>query len=205
MSRAKMQYVIFGEEDSEKEPVMYAAPVPDDDYDFLQHELIPTMRPMSDEEYMKGPAVILHTLARFSYILFKDDLFWCAEWAPGLIVVRLSPDATFAWTALRSPHPEFGGRKPAKKDIALFDEDAENHQYNLVFDAWDAQFDKQKRSWGSFVPADRATRRKYLAALEHVNSLGKIMERRYSKSFDKWADKSKKNLEKWAGEGIRAS
>ena len=73
MPRAKMQYVIFVEDDSEKEPVMYAAPVPDGDYEFLQGEVIPTMRPMSDEQYMKGPAVILHTLARFSYILASGE------------------------------------------------------------------------------------------------------------------------------------
>jgi hypothetical protein len=33
----------------------------------------------------------------------------------------------------------------------------------------------------------------------------KIIERRYSESFDEWADKSRKNLEEWAGDGIRPS
>lgn len=206
MPRAKIQYVIFVEDENDEDgAVMHAAPVPDGDYEYLRDVVIPTLRPMSDEQYMKGPAVILHTFARFSYILFKDDLYWCSEWDPGLIVVRLSPDATISWTALRSPNPGFGGRKPTKEEIELFDEDAENHQYNLVFHAWDAQFDEQDRKTRSFTQADSRTKRKYSAALAHVDSLGVIMERRYAKSLEKWADTCRKNLDKWAGEGIRAS
>ena len=54
------------------------------------------------------PAAILHTFARYSYIIYRNNVYWCAEWEPGLIVVRFSPDGSLAWTALRSPIPNFG-------------------------------------------------------------------------------------------------
>ena len=197
MPNARMQYVIFVEDDND-ESVMFAAPVPDVDSKYLRDHVMPTLRALTDEEYMQGPAIILHTLARYSYVLHKDDLYWCSEWPPGLIVVRLSPDGTLAWSVLRSPNPEFGGRQATEEELELFDEDAENHQYNLVFNAWDAQFDEDVRKWRSFVPADPKTRKKYLAALDHVNSLGEIMQSRYSQSFNEWSENCKKNIEKWS-------
>ncbi len=204
MPAQTMQYIIFvkSEEDGYE---LYAAPVDAGDIEFLRDEVVPTLRPMTDDEYMGGPSVILHTMARFSYILFEDDVLWCAEWDPGLVVVRFSPDGTITWTALRSPIPEFGGRTPTQEDVELFDEEADNHQYNLVFTAWDAQSDAQDRIDFGFAPIDAPSKEKYISALDHVNELAKTMEKRYADSIDQWAETCKQNLSEWAGDGIRTS
>src|SRR5947209_5162586 len=151
MATAEARYVIF------VDGVMLAAPLDDGDYQYFADHIMPSLRPLSDEQYMEGPAVILHTFARYSYILYRDDVYWCAEWEPGLVVVRLSPDGRLAWTAMWSPVPNFGGREPAAEDVRDYDEDAENRQYNLVFTAWDAQFDAADREWRSFRPAEAGT------------------------------------------------
>lgn len=195
-----MQYVNFVYEDSD-EPTLHTGPVPNDDAAYLR--LAAThLQSLSDEEYMTGPAVILHTLAKCSYVLDGNELYWCAEWNPGLIVVKMVPNAAFQWVALRSPIPEFGGRDPLPEDDADYDED-NNPQYNLIFTPWDAQFDEQDREWGSFEPADDDVRQRFENALAKVNGLGSIMESRYSEDTDTWFDLCKSNLEKWAGVGVR--
>src|SRR4051812_27723301 len=98
--REKVQYVIFVDQ-GEEEGVMLTAPLEGGDRDYLVNGIVPTMRPLSDEDYLQGPAAILHTLAKYSYILFRGDVYWCVEWEPGLLVVRFSPDGTMAWSALR--------------------------------------------------------------------------------------------------------
>jgi len=104
--------------------------------------------------------VILKTAARYSYVLDGCDLYWCIEWDPGLVVVRMSPGKELEWVALRSPIPNFGGREPLPEDgdPDEYDEDAENPQYNLVFRPWDAQFDEEYREMRSFAPADEEVR-----------------------------------------------
>ena len=207
MTQETPQYMIFVAQKGEAD-AMLAAPLEDDDRDYFVNGILPALRPLSDEDYMQGPAVMLHTAARFSYIVFRDDVYWCVEWDPGLIVVRFSPDGTMAWTALRSPIPDFGGRTPLEEDLRDYDEadeDAENHQYNLVFKAWDAQFDEDWRKWRSFKPADAQIVRTYQAALAHVLTLGEQMEVRYSgeDKYHPWVEQCERNMEKWAGEGVR--
>src|SRR5437773_6819026 len=106
-----INYVIFVEK-TERETVMFTGPLDSGDRHYFENGIFPALRPLSDDEYMNGPAVILHTLARFSYILYNNDVYWCAEWDPGLIVVRFSPGGAMAWSAFRSPIPNFGGREP---------------------------------------------------------------------------------------------
>jgi hypothetical protein len=200
----QIQYVIFVDQNDET-GVMFTAPLEDADRDYFVKGIVPTLRALSDEEYLNGPAVILHTLARFSCILYGDDVYWCAEWQPGLIVVRFSPNGEMAWSALRSPIPNFGGRTPNAEDLRQAEEDPENHQYNLVFKAWDAQLDEDWRQWRSFKPADATTAKAYQTALTHVQALGEQMEARYSEGskFGRWVEGCKRNLMEWSGEGIR--
>ena len=106
-----MQYVNFVYGDSEDaEAVLHTAPVAEEDAAYLER-VIPHLRPLSDEDYMNGPAVALRTMAKSSYVLRGEELFWCVEWDPGLIVVRLIPGQPMAWAAIRSPVPNFGGRE----------------------------------------------------------------------------------------------
>jgi hypothetical protein len=206
MIQPPIRFVIFVDQNDEQ-GVMFNAPLQDSDRAYLEKGILPTLRPLSDDDYMDGPAVILHTLARYSYILRGKDVYWCAEWEPGLIVVRFSPDGEMAWSAFRSPIPNFGGRTPNAEDLRNADEDAENHQYNLVFNAWDAQFDEDLRRWRSFERADAGTAKAYKAALSHVQSLEGRMKARYSEAgqFALWWERCKRNLTKWTGEGARVA
>jgi len=183
---------------------MQYAPVGAEDAAYLVDRVIPTLQPLTDEDYMHGPAVILHTLARYSYILLGDDVYWCVEWDPGLIVISLSPDGRLAWTAVRSPIPNFGGRTPSPQDLDD-DELAENHTYNLVFRAWDAQFDEEYRKCDKYKRAPESVVALHGAALEHVSSLGDVLQAKCSQkdAYQEWAEVCKRNLTAWAGEGHR--
>ncbi|WP_254506752.1 hypothetical protein [Anatilimnocola floriformis] len=203
--RVAVQYLIFvaDDEDNGKE-VMHAAPLATADASYLCDRVIPTLRPLSDEEYMTGPVIILRTLARFSYVLFEQELYWCAEWQPGLVVIRFSPHREMAWTGIRSPIPNFGRREPLPEDLAAYDEDAENHQYNLVFKAWDAQFDEDHRRWKKFKPASKAVQAEFEAALAKVNDLGDQLQARFGDDKSgAAAKKCQENMNQWLGEGIR--
>ncbi len=187
----QMQYINFVND------VPHTAPVATRDAEYLKRA-IPALRPLSDEEYLNGPAAILQTMAPYSYVLYEEDLFWCIEWDPGLIVIRFSPNGDITWAALRSPVPDFGGRKASDEELDAYDEDADNPQYNLIFDSWDAQFDEQKRKWKSFVPADSDVQARFQNALVHVNELHEKIQQNH----DEWFKGCKENLKKWCGEGI---
>jgi hypothetical protein len=200
MSLDQMQYVniVYGEDD---ETELNTAPVPDTDADYLRR-IARELRPLSDEEYMTGPAVVLHTMAKYSYVLAGDDLFWCIEWGPGLLVIRFS-SGEIAWAVIRSPVPNFGGRDADKAEWDTYDVEADNPQYNLIFDPWDAQFDDQQRVWKSFVPADEDVKNRFQAGLSRVNELGEIMEKRFASKVDEWTATCQQNLDSWCGEGLR--
>lgn len=199
-----MQYVNFVYPDGDDDPVLHTAPVAADEATYFER-IIAELRALSEEDYMNGPAVVLHTMAKFSYILRGEELFWCIEWQPGLIVVRMAPRQPMSWAAIRSPVPNFGGREASEAELEAYDEDAENPQYNLIFTPWDAQFDAQDREWYSFVPADADVQSRFEKALARVNELGEIMEQRYRADSDAWLARCKQNLENWCGEGIRLS
>lgn len=196
-----MQYIINVPGDGDEWSI-YSAPVPKDDAAYLKR-VISTLRPLSDDNYLNGPAFILNTLAKYSYILDDRNVYWCVQWAPGLIVVRFSPDGKMEWSAIRSPVPNFGGREADEAEWNEYDEDAVNPQYHLIFDPWDAQFDSQKREWKSFALADKCAIDRFNAALEHVNGFGESIEQRDSTASDARRERCLQNLKKWTGDGIR--
>ena len=205
MPGENMKYVFTeGEGDDE---TLRSASVEGDDRDFFLEAILPTLRPLSDEEYMHGPVLFLSTWAKYSYILFKQDVYWCVEWDPGLIVIRLSPNGTMAWNAFRSPIPDFGGREPMEQDVRDYDEDLEDYQDHLVYRAWAAQFDKGMPGELIFERASETDAEAYRAALKHVQTLGDQMEALYSgdDQLDKPREECTRNLTLWAGEGVRVS
>src|SRR5262245_22318209 len=135
MGHSKTAMYLIGAEYEGKTQLLSAL-VPELERHYLIDNILPTMRPLSDAAYMLGPAVILGTFARYSYLLFDRAVYWCVEWEPGLVVVRFSGEGGMAWTAIRSPVPGFGGRTPLQEDLDAYDETADNPQYNLVFTAW---------------------------------------------------------------------
>ena len=147
-----MKYIIFSEEG--EKPFMRSHSLRSSSETYLRETVLPVVRPISDEEYLDGPAKILSTFAPYSYVLDDEVVYWCAEWGTGLVVVRFAPDKSLAQAELRSPNPEFGGRVATDEEIENFDEDAENHQYKLVFDAWDAQFDDEELQEWEIVDDD---------------------------------------------------
>lgn len=164
-----MKYILFVYEDADPaengEPVLWSRSVPPGEEAYLREAVFPSMRPLSEDEYQTGPARILTTAARWSYVLDGGVVYWCVEWEPGLVVVRFAPDASLALAELRSPNPQFGGREATDEELDNYDEDNEEqaHQYHLIFDAWDAQFDRDERVEWEIV--DHETKRRFDAAL----------------------------------------
>lgn len=179
-----MLYVIeaFGEGD---ETTTMTRAVPAEDAAYLQEEVIPRLRELSEQDYEFGPALILSTLARFSYVLAAPYVYWCVEWKPGLLTLRFAPDGGMQWAALPSPNPEFGGREATEEEMDDFDEDAEDPQYNLVFDSWDDTFDRDREGWTPISDTDRSA---YDAALAPVNQLGQALQARWQSRMDEWRE-----------------
>ncbi|MBI1249396.1 hypothetical protein GC197_16345 [bacterium] len=196
-----MQYVNFVYEDSD-EPTLFTGPVPESDAAYLR-EAAAHLKPLTDEEYITGPAAILCSLAKSSYVLDGEDLYWCIEWQPGFVIVKMAPNAEMKWVALRSPVPDFGGREPLPEDGDPDQDIDDNPQYNLIFTPWDAQFDKQEREWGSFLPADEDSQTRFENAMSRADSLSKDIESRIEKDEDQWFQLCRQNLEQWCGEGVR--
>jgi hypothetical protein len=169
-----MQHVIFTEIEGELLAKLLDAPL--DKY--LRETVILALHPISDAEYLSGAAGILGTLARWSYVLDGAQVLWCIEWPPGLLVVRFSSDGSIELASLRSPNPQFGGREATPEEIEAFDEDAEDPQYNLVFDAWDAQIDPVLRD--GWEPLSNAERARFEAALAHAQVLARDKEQEES-------------------------
>ncbi|RYG26754.1 hypothetical protein EON82_02115 [bacterium] len=171
-----MKYIIFVFEGTDPEEpgerTLWSLTVAPGEQAYLRESVFPAMRPLSDAEYRTGPAKILGTAARYSYVLDGDVVYWCVEWEPGLVVLRFAPGESLAIAELRSPNPEFGGRAATEEELDKYDEDNEEeaHQYKLVFDAWDAQFDEEEREEWEVV--DDETERRFDAALAHANAKG---------------------------------
>lgn len=197
-----MQFVNFVYEESD-DLTLYTGPVPDGDAAYLR-QAAAHLKSLSEDEYMTGPAAILHTMAKYSYVLDGEELYWCIEWVPGLVIVKMAPGKELQWVAVRSPIPNFGGREPLPDDGGPDDYDEDNNpQYNLVFTPWDAQYDKENREWGSFIPADDQVRMRFESALARVNALGSVLEACHAPNSGSWFQLCQANLEKWCGEGLR--
>lgn len=197
-----MQYVNFVY-DSNDVPTLHTGPVSETDAAYLR-KAASHLKPLSDEDYMAGPACLLHSWAKASYVLDDHDLYWCVEWDPGLLVVKMTPNKELQWVALRSPVPNFGGRVPLPEDGSPDEYDEDNNpQYNLIFTPWDAQFEEQLRKWGSFVPADRDVQARFENALARVNALGSVVQSRYADAREAWFSRCKQNIDDWCREGVR--
>lgn len=200
MPTSKMEYIIFFDDE------MLATELEDGDAKYFR-EILPHLKPLSDEEYMNGVAVILQTGAAYSYVLYENNVYWCVEWAPGLVVVRFSPDGKIAACALRSPVPDFDGRTPNAEDATDYDDTVDNPQYNLVYRAWDALFDDEWREANGFKKTDDKTKAAYEASLRHVFDLGEKVATAYQteEAFNEWRNKCKEAIDNWSGDGIRLS
>lgn len=196
-----IQYINFIHENNEQQK-MYSGPVANSDVAYLR-KATTHFRLLSDDDYMTGPACILHILAKYSYVLDDQCLYWCIEWPPGILIVRISANHTLEWVALRSPVPNFGGRTPLPEDGDPDEYDEDDPQYNLIFTPWDAQFDQQHREWDDFAPADTEVQSRFENALSHVNALAAIMEARYADNWSDWFARCKQNIEQFSGEGVR--
>ena len=206
-SDPSMRYVVQVEDEEEDENgeatyTLNSGPVAIADANYLR-EAAALMKPLTDEQYMTGPAVLPHFMAKFSYVLDGETIFWCIEWDPGLIVLRVPREGTFSWVALRSPIPDFGGREPLPIDREPSEFGFDNNpQYNLVFDAWDAQSETEARERG-FAPADDETHTIFEAALLRLNEFEADLESRFCEDYDSWLDQGKQNLAQWCGTGLR--
>jgi hypothetical protein len=192
-----MLYVIdaFGEDD---ETTTMTRPVDEVDAEYLREKVIPVLHPLSVDEYSFGPAAILQTGAPYSYVLDGAVVYWCVEWKPGLLVIRFAPEGEMAWAALKSPNPEFGGREATEAEWDAYDEDAENPQYNLVFNAWDDIFDQDREGWEPISESDQDG---YAAALAPVNTLSEALKQQWESRSEEYLERCKSSPI-WRGEVV---
>ena len=200
--RQTMQYIIQIGEDS-NDMQLYAAPVVDSDAEYLNRAFI-HFKPLSHEEFNHGLAVVFQTGARYSYILNSDELLVGVEWQPGLLIVKVSLEHELQWVALRSPIPNFGGRVPLPEDGDPEGcEDLDNPQYNLVFTAWDAQFDSDDREYYEFAPAGVEIKLKCQSLLAKLVLVGKNNPTYGNVGYESWRRECIANLVNWCGTGVR--
>ena len=201
-----MKYIIWVTQDDETEK-MYAAPVDKIEKEYFIKEIIPSLQPISQDFYTESFVVILQTLARWSYILYDEKIYWCIEWDPGLIVLEIQKNGTLQALALRSPNPSFGNRIALAEDLKFQPdyEDYENHQYSLIFDAWDAQFDKEDRKYRKFEPVnkDGLEKQHFDKCIIHIDNLAPIVEEKYQQDTKNFMDKCQARIDKWADIGKR--
>lgn len=154
---------------------------------YVSQLVVPRLRPLSDIDYTNGPHGIRETGAPYSYVLYEACVLWCIEWDPGLLVVRFSPDGQFASCALRSPNPEFGGRSATESELATFDEDAPNPQYDLVFNAWDAQSDPfERRGWKRASPGEVKV---WQSAMARANEISSALDSLSAEERELWLER----------------
>lgn len=162
-----MHYIIFPDgEDRQK----WSREVDPAVASFIRDVITPALKPMSADDYFIGPNQILNSWAQWCYVVHGSDVFWCAVYDPGLVVVRFSPDGSLMHCELKSPHPQFGGREASEAELAAVDEGAPNYQLQLVFRAWDAQDDKSYREMKEWFPASDDLYQRWRAALASIDA-----------------------------------
>lgn len=176
-----MVYFIITEENG-KEAAL-TLPLEQEEITYMRKTVIPALKPLSKDDYINGPAGILGSEAPYSYVLDGNYVYWCVEWEPGLLVIRFSADGKMHWAGFKSPDPGFAGRTGTLAEWEAFDENARDMQYELVYQAWDAQYDDSDRSeWSA---ATRQLRRTFEAAIEHVNKWHDELETSFGDDADK--------------------
>ena len=142
-----VQYITFAE-DMDRGEVMLCGPVRPEEAAYLREAIAPRLQPLSKEDYANGPAAILQTDARWSYVLDGETAYWCVEWPPGLLVLQFTEQGPMQWTAVPSAQPE------TAQELALknYDESEDDSQYRLVYEAWDAQFEGGLRTGWKTAP-----------------------------------------------------
>lgn len=203
-----MRYVIFAPfAGNEGDAYMQTAPLPEATEKYLRDFIIPHLKEVDQDLYSDGFAAIHRSFARFSYVLDGETVLWSIEWDPGLLVVRFHPGGHFEAQAFRSPFPAFGGRKPLEEDLLAYDDAEPNHQYDLVFDSWDAQFEQYWRDYRGFKTASESEQHRFELAMEAANQLTEQAAATYESEATQVTrvNECKKRLEDWAGPGIRAN
>ena len=188
-----MKYLIWVTEKDNSEK-MYAAPVDKIDSDYFKREVTSYLKPISQAFYCQSFCAILQTLSRWSYVLYNEKLYWCILWGTsGLIVLEFQDDGTIQGVALRSPH----------KDEHWNDGIYENHQYNLVYTAWDAQFEEEKRTWKNFKPISNqdVEKQHFNKCILPIDTLAPKIEEAYQKDTENFMKKCLNRVEQWFGEG----
>ncbi|PHS31842.1 MAG: hypothetical protein COA95_04975 [Methylophaga sp.] len=146
-------------------------------------------------------------MARWSYILYKEKIYWCIEWDPSLIVLEIQQNGVLQAVSMRDPRPSFGGRVPLQADLEfqVDYEDYENHQYNLIFNAWDSQYEEQERKWMKFesVKDNSLEKLHFNKCISHIDNLAPKIEEFYQQDPEHFINKCKNRIEKWAGKGKR--
>lgn len=205
MAQNELRYVIWIE-DAKGRRQCQSAPVEAREAEYLRRHALPTLRVVDRETYVQCFAAVLSTAQRSSYILDGTDAIWCLEWKPGLLVMRFSPDGAMAGTALRSPRRFFGRPASSLTPEERLEQERERdgdppEQSRLVFDAWDAQFDRDVRRWGGFEEAPASLVSRYAAALAPVNALSSEAQNAHGRDRE-FAKASFERLQAWAGTGI---
>jgi len=154
-TESQPRYLVFTGEQDTSLPTL-SLPVGEPEAEYLRNTVVPALQPLHQADYIEGAQGILTTMARHSYVLWRECVYWCIEWNPGLLIIEFSPPGDFRWCAFRSPNPEFGGRAATEKELDQYDEDARNPQYNMVFTAWDAQTDEYwRQGWSRISSIDQ--------------------------------------------------
>ena len=195
-----MHYLIFVPNDHDSSDP-YDSEVRPSSQAYLRRFVLTNLRDIPDSLYADGLAAIQLTLAKSVYIVEGADVYWLIEWAPGLVVVRVRPDAPLAAVAMRSPIPSFGGRTPDPDDDPDYDEDT-NHQYNLIFDAWDAMFDDDRRELSNFFRAAPERMAAFETAAATLDALGAA---HFEAADRAWLEPAQEKIVEWTGLGVRVS
>lgn len=189
-----MHHVIF----DQSSRLALTRPVAPEDAVYVSDAVAPRLRPLPTNDYFDGPAGILRTLARWSYVLDGEDVFWFVEWNPGLLAVRVSGrDGSLSSCALRSPNPEFGGRVASAEELAAYDEEAHDPQYSLVYRGWDPQLETDRRDEFRAATTDLQIRIDH--AMAHLHALDAELERRIGGSTEAWLERCRRSPI-WRGE-----
>jgi hypothetical protein len=110
-----------------------------------------------------------------------------------------------AWASVPSPNPEFGGRAASQAELDEYDPDAWDAGYDLVFDAWDAQFEEDTRVDNGFEPASSEVRQRFDALFGDLNRLHEDLERSFENDAERreqWLARCKQSrLWRGANEG----